>query len=95
MANGLAPSSSAASVLLTRKRHGQDIELDQRIARTAPDLKLMDNRSGAITEARAMGADPCILMHDAAQHASITITDRYVRGRSESADKVVQLRRGK
>lgn len=82
-------------MLLTSRRHGQDIEVDQRIARTAPDIKLLDNRSGAITEARAMGADPCILMHDAAQHASITTTDRYVRGRSESADNVVQLRSGK
>lgn len=57
------------------------------------DLKLMDIRSGAITEARAMGADPFTL-RDAAQHASITTTDRYIRGRSESAAKVVQLRSG-
>lgn len=54
-------------------------------------LWLMDARSGAITEAREMGADP-FSIRDAAQHASITTTDRYVRSRSESAAKIVQLR---
>lgn len=58
------------------------------------DIKIMDTRAGGITEARAMGVDRFDL-RDAAGHASITTTDRYVRGRSESAAKVVQLRIGK
>ena len=55
------------------------------------EITIMDTRAGGITEARAMGVDRFDL-RDAAGHASITTTDRYVRGRSESAAKVVQLR---
>lgn len=55
------------------------------------DIKIMDTRAGGITEARSLGVDRFDL-RDAAGHASITTTDRYVRGRSESAAKVVQLR---
>lgn len=69
----------------------------QAFRRIRDDLKLpkelwmMDTRSGAITEARDMGADP-FAIRDAAQHANLNTTDRYMRGRSESAAKVLQLR---
>lgn len=55
------------------------------------EIAMMDTRAGAITEGRQMGADPFAL-RDAAQHANVATTDRYVRGRSESAAKVVKLR---
>lgn len=55
------------------------------------EITMMDTRAGAITEGRQMGADPFAL-RDAAQHANVATTDRYVRGRSESAAKVVKLR---
>lgn len=55
------------------------------------EITLMDTRAGAITEAKSMGADPYAL-RDAAQHSNVATTDRYARGRSESADKIVQLR---
>lgn len=55
------------------------------------EIWAMDIRSGAITEARELGADP-FSIRDAAQHANLTTTDRYMRGRSESAAKIVKLR---
>lgn len=53
-------------------------------------LQLRDSRAGGITEAKDM-VEPMEL-RDAAQHRQITTTDRYVRGRSESANKVIAIR---
>lgn len=58
------------------------------------DIRLMDTRAAGITEAKAHGADPYAL-RDAGQHADISTTSRYARGRSEAANKVVKLRRTK
>lgn len=58
------------------------------------ELTVMDTRAGGITEARMMGADPYSL-RDAAGHANLSTTDRYTRGRSDGAAKVVQLRNAK
>lgn len=55
------------------------------------DIKIMDTRAGGITEASQMGADP-LAIRDAAGHSNLSTTDKYLRGRSESAAKVVQLR---
>lgn len=55
------------------------------------NLTIMDTRADGITEAGRGGADP-ISIRDAAGHANISTTDRYMRGRSENAAKVVQLR---
>lgn len=55
------------------------------------ELTLMDTRAGGITEARMMGADPYSL-RDAAGHSNLSTTDRYARGRSEGAAKVIRLR---
>ena len=55
------------------------------------ELTVMDTRAGGITEARMMGADPYSL-RDAAGHANLSTTDRYTRGRSDGAAKIVQLR---
>lgn len=57
------------------------------------EITSMDTRAGAITEAAHMGVDPWVL-RDAAQHSNVSTTDRYARGRSESAAKVVQIRGG-
>lgn len=56
-----------------------------------PEIKAMDLRAGGVTEAKNLGADPMAL-RDAAQHASVTTTDRYARNRSENINKVVELR---
>ena len=55
------------------------------------DIQLRDTRAGGITEAKQMGVDPYAL-RDAGQHASINTTNRYARGRSETANKVVKIR---
>jgi hypothetical protein len=61
-----------------------------RACKLPDDLRISDTRSGGITEAKSL-VDPYQL-RDAAQHTQITTTNGYVRGRSESANKVVQLR---
>lgn len=53
---------------------------------------MMDLRAGAVTEAKSLGVDPYAL-RDAAQHASISTTNRYSRSRSEGANEIVRLRR--
>jgi hypothetical protein len=68
------------------KRIVRDLELPE-------ELRISDNRAGGITEAKTM-VDPFDL-RDAAQHTQISTTDRYVRDRSASANKVVRLRSGK
>lgn len=56
-----------------------------------PDyLRIADARSGGITEAKDK-VEPMEL-RDAAQHTQISTTDRYVRGRSATANKVVAIR---
>ena len=52
---------------------------------------MMDARAGALSEASSLGVDPYAL-RDAAQHKNSNTTDRYVRGRSANAAKVVELR---
>lgn len=54
-------------------------------------VKMMDTRSGAITEAKNLGADPFAL-RDLGTHAHVDTTDGYARGRSENINKVVELR---
>jgi len=56
------------------------------------DIRIMDARAGGITEAKALGVDAYAL-RDAGQHANISTTSRYARGRSAAANKVVKLRR--
>lgn len=53
-------------------------------------LQIRDTRSGGITEAKELVDG--FALRDAAQHTQITTTDTYVRGRSETANNVVQLR---
>lgn len=55
------------------------------------ELTIMDTRVGGITEAGRVGADP-VSIRDAAGHASISTTDRHMRGRAGNAAKVVNLR---
>lgn len=56
------------------------------------NIWMMDTRAGAVTEAKRLGADPMAL-RDAAQHANLSTTSRYMRDRSEGVAKVVKLRR--
>ncbi|NIZ63326.1 recombinase [Sedimentitalea sp. CY04] len=55
------------------------------------ELWMMDLRAGAMTEAKSLGANPYEL-RDAGQHKEMSTTDRYSRGRSQSANNVVRLR---
>lgn len=58
------------------------------------NIWMMDIRAGAVTEAKSLGVDPFAL-RDAAQHASVSTTNRYSRNRSEGANQIVQLRRNR
>jgi hypothetical protein len=55
-------------------------------------LKMMDLRSSGITEAKGLVSP--FHLRDASQHTQISTTDRYVRGRSDAANAVVEMRRG-
>jgi hypothetical protein len=57
------------------------------------DVWMMDTRAGAINHAKNSGATPIEMQH-AANHAAFSTTDRYVRGRNDAANKVIQLRSG-
>ncbi|MBR9823070.1 MAG: recombinase [Rhodobacteraceae bacterium] len=63
----------------------------RRAAGIPETVKMMDTRSGGLTEAGKLGLDPFIL-RDAAGHSQVSTTDRYIRGRSDSIAKVVELR---
>lgn len=54
-------------------------------------VRMMDMRSGAITEAKSLGAG-VLALRDAAQHMNSDTTQGYMRGRDEAAAKVVRLR---
>lgn len=56
------------------------------------EIKLMDTRAGAINHAKNAGATPIEMQH-AANHADFSTTNRYVRGRNDAANKVIDLRR--
>lgn len=79
--DGLPPKSDYLTKLF--KRIVRDLDLPE-------ELQIRDSRSGGITEAKSL-VDPYTLQH-AAQHTQQSTTDIYARGRSEAANKVVQLR---
>ena len=58
------------------------------------ELKSMDARAGGLTEASTVVSDPKML-RDAGQHKNSSTTDKYLRGRSASANKVIEMRRAK
>lgn len=63
-----------------------------RAAAGVPDtIWLLDTRAGAINDAKRKGASP-IELRDQANHASLATTNRYVRERSETASRVIQMR---
>lgn len=55
------------------------------------EIKMMDTRSGALNHAQNLGASP-FAMRDQANHSTIETTNRYIRERSENANKVIELR---
>lgn len=57
-----------------------------------PELRSMDARAGALTEASRRGASLTDL-RDAATHSNTTTTQRYLRGGDEARSRVVKLRR--
>lgn len=79
--DGLPPKSDYVTKLF--KRIVRDLGLPD-------ELQIRDSRSGGITEAKSL-VDPYTLQH-AAQHTQQSTTDIYARGRSDAANKVVQLR---
>lgn len=52
---------------------------------------MMDTRAGAINDAKNKGASPIELQHQA-NHASLATTNRYIRERSDAANRVIQMR---
>ena len=58
------------------------------------EIRMMDVRAGAVTEAKSLGADPYML-RDAAQHKDVMTTSRYSRARSDAANNVVKLRQSR
>lgn len=85
-----------------RNRHGQPYTrrhwaatfAKHREAAGVPDIvKAMDTRAGAITHAKGLGASHIQLQHQA-NHREASTTDRYIRGRNDSVNKVIQLRNG-
>ncbi|MCJ8138566.1 tyrosine-type recombinase/integrase [Falsirhodobacter halotolerans] len=66
----------------------------RRFAKAAgvPDeVQMRDTRAGAINHARSLGATPMELQHQA-NHADFKTTERYVRERSSTIRKVIELR---
>lgn len=57
------------------------------------EVKMMDTRAGAITQARDAGAT-LLELRDAAQHKDSTTTERYIRGRNTNIARVHHLRHG-
>jgi hypothetical protein len=55
------------------------------------EITAKDARAGGLTEARTVVQDP-MLLRDAGQHKQVSTTNNYVRGRSDGANQVVQLR---
>lgn len=63
----------------------------RKLAKVPENIMMIDIRAGAITEAKTQGVSEHEL-RDAAQHLQSETTNRYLRGRSEAANKVVRLR---
>lgn len=55
------------------------------------ELTAKDVRAGGLTEARSLVTDP-LLLRDAGQHKQVSTTNGYLRGRSDGANQVVQMR---
>jgi hypothetical protein len=55
------------------------------------ELTVMSARAGGLTEARSLVHDP-LLLRDAGQHKQMSTTNGYLRGRSEGANQVIELR---
>lgn len=56
------------------------------------DIRSMDLRAGAITEARDQGATLAD-MRDMATHASTDTTQRYIRGTEQARGRIIELRK--
>lgn len=59
-----------------------------------PEVQMRDTRAGAITDGQMAGATDIELQHQAG-HLDFKTTQRYIRGREHSVQKVIQLRAGK
>lgn len=56
-------------------------------------ITMMDTRAGAINDAKRLGASKIEMQHQA-NHASDSTTERYIRGRSDAVNRVIQIRAG-
>lgn len=74
------------------KRRWATLFARYRKAAMVPDhIWCMDTRAGAINHAKRSGASHIELQHQA-NHAQASTTDRYIRERSTSVNRVIQLR---
>lgn len=80
--NGVPYSKRRWATLFARYR---------KAARVPEHIWCMDTRAGAINHAKRAGASHIELQHQA-NHAQASTTDRYIRERSASVNKVIQLR---
>ena len=62
------------------------------VAGVPDDVWMMDTRAGAITDAKRAGASKVLMQHQA-NHSSDKTTNRYIREKSDSIARVIQLRR--
>lgn len=77
------------------KRHYADLFRQYADAAGVPKhVKAMDIRAAALNDALQHGANGLEVQH-AAGHASFSTTERYIRSRDTSAQKVIQLRAAK
>ncbi|WP_296762243.1 recombinase [Sediminimonas sp.] len=99
----LRPDEPVGPVIRSTRAHGLPYTISgwsqawarlRKVAGLPANIWMMDVRAGAVTEAKSLGVDPYAL-RDAAQHASVSTTNRYSRSRSEGANQIVQLRRKK
>lgn len=75
-----------------RYRWSQKFRTYREAADVPATVWMMDTRAGAITDAKRAGASKVLMQHQA-NHASDQTTNRYIREKSESIARVVQLRR--
>ncbi|OIQ33976.1 MAG: hypothetical protein BM559_08840 [Roseobacter sp. MedPE-SWchi] len=63
----------------------------RKLAKAPEEIMMMDIRAGAVSEAKSLGGSEHEF-RDAAKNLQSQITNRYSRGRPDSANRVVRLR---
>ena len=99
MLDAIAPNGRVGPVIVSstglpydQKTWGKLWRRFARAGRVSDDVRCMDLRAGAISEADAKGATREKLSQ-AAQHTQIATTGRYVRNRSRAVAEVIDIRK--